>query len=463
MWPDPAPSTLSRIRLRVLQWCYDVLYAVLVVLGSPLIIFKIVTSRRWRAGLAERLGRVERRESEAPAIWIHGVSAGEALAARELISLIDAEMPWVEVVVSTTTLNGHAAAVAAYPGKRVVYYPLDFSFSTRRVVERLRPSVVLLMELELWPNFLLTTSLRGLPVLVANGRMSADSARNYKLLQTVIPEPMTRVLHYCVQSDEYAARFQSLGVPSDRITITGSMKFDNVADELPAELRERHVARLGVRDGDFIVLGGSTHGGEDEVLIDALEEIRKTDRQARLVLVPRHPKRLREVTSVVASRGYEPVLLSSLTGAWPAAKDSYASIVVGDTMGELSLLYAVADLVFVGGSLTDRGGQNMMEPAGSGKPVVVGPNTWNFRDPMDLLLSRSGIVQVDDADAVRASLVELHGDPARRDEIGRRARGICLESKGATRRILDILVSYVPASGPRSGGDGSGNAADATN
>ncbi len=434
----------GRARIRALQLVYDVVYLSLLLVGLPLVLVMMLVSGRWRSGLAQRLGLAPRRDGTRPAIWIHGVSNGEVLAARELVALIDAEMPWVDVVVSTTTRTGHEAAVRTYAEKLVFYYPLDFSFATRSVLDRIRPSLVLLMELELWPNFLLTTSLRGLPVLLANGRMSEKSARDYLRIQRVIPEPMTRVLHYCVQSEEYAERFRSLGVPRDRITITGSMKFDTVADGLPDDVIAGYRRRLALAPGDFVVFGGSTHGAEEALLLDVLSELRATLPGTRLVVVPRHPDHLREVESVVRARGLVPVRLSELGAAWPAELDPRRAVVVGDTSGELARLYVVADLVFVGGTLTNRGGQNMMEPAGLGKPVVVGPNTWNFRDPMELLLARGGIVQAADAAGVRAELVRLAHDPEARRLLGERARSICVESKGATRRILDILRDYVP-------------------
>jgi 3-deoxy-D-manno-octulosonic-acid transferase len=434
----------NRLRLHGLQLVYDVGYTITLIIGLPVILVMMLISRRWRAGLGQRLGFTPRRSSTRPAIWVHGVSNGEVLAAQELVALIDAEMPWADVVVSTTTRTGQEAAIRTYTDKQVFYYPLDLSFATRRVMNRMRPDLVLLMELELWPNFLLTTSLRRIPVLLANGRISEKSRREYHHLQRVIPEPMTRVMHYCVQSEEYATRFRSLGVPDDRITITGSMKFDTVADALPKDVVERYRRRLGVRDGQFVLFGGSTHGHEEALLLDTLDELREMHPHARLVVVPRHPDHLREVDAVIKSRGLTPVRLSRLGDAWPDDVDPLRAVVVGDTTGELAKLYVLADLVFVGGTLTPRGGQNMMEPAGLGIATVVGPNTWNFRDPMELLLSREGIVQAEDETSVRQALVRLAGDPPERARLGENARGICRESKGATRRILDILRDYVP-------------------
>jgi len=435
----------SRVYLRTLQIVYDLVYMTTLLAGSPFVLVMLIVSRRWRAGFFfQRFGFGPKRVGDRPAVWIHGVSVGEVLAARELVKLIESELPDIEVVISTTTWAAQEAARRAFEGKLVFYYPLDFSFATHRVVKRIRPSLVLLMELEIWPNFLLTASLRGLPVLLANGRMSARSRRDYRLLQFFIPEPMDRVAHYCVQTEEYAARFRSVGVPTERITITGSMKFDAVPDGLPEEVRAHYARRLGLAPGEFVLMGGSTHDGEESLLVDAYFDIRKRDPGARLILVPRYPERFQEVESLVRARGLPCVRLSQTSSSGPppgAAKDA---VIVGDTVGELTKLYSVADLVFVGGTLTKRGGQNMMEPAGLGKPVVVGPATWNFRDPVELLLARGGLAQCENAEAVRRELLALHADPARRLQVGGRARGVCLESKGATRRILDILSAYVP-------------------
>jgi 3-deoxy-D-manno-octulosonic-acid transferase len=263
-------------------------------------------------------------------------------------------------------------------------------------------------------------------------------------MQHFIPEPMDRVAHYCVQTEEYAARFRAVGVPQDRLTITGSMKFDNVPDSVEPQVRAAYASRLGLGAGAFVLMAGSTHAGEEAVVLDAFAQILRTDARARLILGPRFPERVPEVEALVRSRGHACLRLSALPPAGPAPEGASAEVVVVDTVGELSKLYVVADLVFVGGSLTRRGGQNMMEPAGLGKPVVVGPATWNFRDPVELLLSRGGLRQVAGADEVRRALLALHADAGERRRLSERAQDVCRESKGATRRILGILRAYVP-------------------
>lgn len=440
------PVRHSRLYLRTLQVVYDLVYVLVLLLGFPFVLVMLCVSRRWRAGLFQRFGFCPAREGNRPAIWIHGVSVGEVLAARELVTLIERQMPETQIVITTTTGSAQGAAHRAYPGCLVFYYPLDFSFATHRVMNRIRPDLVLLMELEIWPNFLLTASLRRVPVLIANGRMSEKSARDYRRLQFFIPEPMDRVSQYCVQSEEYAARFRAVGVPPGRLKITGNMKFDNVADGVPDDVRAAYVRRLGLAPGAFVLMAGSTHAGEETLVLDAYSSIRERDPAARLVIVPRFPERFGEVESLIRAHGFACARLSALPPEGPSAGVPDGAVVLGDTVGELARLYCVADLVFVGGSVTRRGGHSMIEPAGLGKAVVVGPGTRNFRDPVELLLSRGGLVQAPGPAEVRAELLALFADPARRRLVGERARSVCLESKGATRRILDILSAYVPRS-----------------
>ncbi len=411
----PAPGAAaphSKVPPRFLQWWYDLCYLLALLLGSPYVLYKMVTSRRWRAGLWERFGGVPRREGAAPCLWIHGVSVGEVLAAKTLVERIHREMPGWEVAVSTTTRTGQEVARRHYPGCLTFYYPLDFSFATERVLRRVRPDAVLLMELEIWPNFLLSTSRRGVPVFLVNGRISEKSMRGYRLLQHFIPEPMDRIGLYCVQTPAYEARFRALGVPAERLFVTGTMKFDTVALEDAEGLRDRFAASLGFPDGDWVLVAGSTHAGEEAAVLRAFRPVADADPRARLVLAPRHLERLEAVEAEARAAGFEAVRRTRLPAPGGAPR-----VVVLDTMGELASVYAVADLVFVGGSLVPHGGQNVMEPAGLGKPVLTGRHTWNFEE----------------------AVARLHRDRPEGARRGRAAGEAVRRNMGATVRILDLL------------------------
>ncbi len=395
---------------------------------------KIATSRRWRAGLSQRLGAVPPRAGDRPCIWVHGVSVGEVLAARTLVAAMRESLPGWEVVVSTTTRSGQEVARRTFPDLHLFYYPIDLSFVTRKVLDRIRPDVVVLLELEIWPNFLLTTSRRGIPVFLVNGRITTRSVKGYRRLQKLIPEPLDRIELYGVQTEAYRERFLALGVPPGRVFVTGNLKFDTVVTEGVAGLRKSLSDSLGIGADEWVLLAGSTHDGEEEMVLRAFRAVAERDPKARLVLVPRRLERLASVEASVASAGFRPVRRTK-AGASAGAKP----VIVVDTMGELGSLYAVADVVFVGGSLVPHGGQNMLEPAGFGKPVLTGPHHWNFEEVVDALGAAGGLEVVKDAASLEAAVLRLHADRGAAARRGEAARGAVLRGKGATLRTLDLL------------------------
>ena len=414
-------------------------------MGLPFFLLKIATSRRWRSGLSQRLGAVPPRAGDRPCIWVHGVSVGEVLAARTLVAAMRESLPGWEVVVSTTTRSGQEVARRTFPDLHLFYYPIDFSFVTRKVLDRIRPDVVVLLELEIWPNFLLTTSRRGIPVFLVNGRITKRSVRGYRWLQKLIPEPLDRIDLYGVQTEAYRERFLALGVPPGRVFVTGNLKFDTVVTEGVAGLRKSLSDSLGIGADEWVLLAGSTHDGEEEMVLRAFRAVASRDPRARLVLVPRRLERMASVEAAVSGAGFRSVRRTKATeGPAGGAKP----VIVVDTMGELGSLYAVADVVFVGGSLVPHGGQNMLEPAGFGKPVLTGPHHWNFEEVVDAIGAAGGLEVVKDAGSLEEAVLRLHadrGDSARRGEA---ARGAVLRGKGATLRTLDLLRARLGARAP---------------
>jgi 3-deoxy-D-manno-octulosonic-acid transferase len=373
---------------------------------------------------------------------VHGVSVGEVLAARGLVAAMEEAMPGWDVVLSTTTRSGQEVARRNFPGFHLFYYPIDFSFVTRRVLDRIRPDVVVLLELEIWPNFLLSTSRRGIPVFLVNGRITERSVRGYRWLQKAIPEPLDRIRLYAVQTAAYRDRFLALGVPPGRVFVTGNMKFDTVVTEGVEALRASVAASLGLRGDEWILIAGSTHDGEEGAVLGAFRAVAEGDPRARLVLVPRHVERVAAVEEAVRAAGFRPVRRTRLAAAEGSAGTGGggpAPVLVVDTMGELGSLYAVADAVFVGGSLVPRGGQNVLEPAGFGKPVVIGPHRWNFAEAVEELAAAGGLEVVPDAAGLREAILRLHADRGAAARRGEAARGAVLRGKGATRRTLDLL------------------------
>jgi 3-deoxy-D-manno-octulosonic-acid transferase len=437
--PEPdagaAHARTARGPLRLVQFLYDLLYVLALVVGLPFFLLKIATSRRWRSGLAQRLGAVPAREGGRRCVWVHGVSVGEVLAARTLVAAMKDAMPDWDVVISTTTRSGQEVARRSFPGYHLFYYPIDFSFITRRVLDRIRPDVVILLELEIWPNFLLSTSRRGIPVFLVNGRITPRSVRGYRWLQKLIPEPLDRIRLYAVQTPAYRDRFLALGVPPGRVFVTGNMKFDTVVTEGVEGLREPIARALRPSGGEWTLIAGSTHEGEDAMVLSAFRAVAAKDPEARLVIAPRHLERLASVEAAVRAAGFRPVRRTRLE----EEAAGRGGVLVLDTMGELGSLYAVADAVFVGGSLVPHGGQNVLEPAACGKPVLTGPHHWNFAEVVEELEAAGGLEVVKDAKALEESILRLHADRAAATRRGEAARGAVLRGKGATGRTLDLV------------------------
>ena len=417
----------------------DVAYLFFFVLWSPWLLYKVLTTGKYRAGLIQRLGFVPPRRGPRPCLWVHGVSVGEVAAARTLVAAFGERFPDWEVVVSTTTATGQQTARRVYPDRMVFYYPLDLSFAVRRTFGRVRPHLICLMELEIWPNFLREAARRGVPVALINGVLSRRSYSLHRRFWRFLRGTYRRIALFAVQTEGYAERLRDLGVPEDKIAVTGSMKYDTI-DTSPAGPSARLARELGLRPDEVVLVAGSTHPGEEAVLLDAYQRLRPEVPGLRLMLVPRHPERFDEVAGLVAGRGFALVRRSGARG--PAGGAEPAVILI-DTLGELVTMYEFADLVFVGGTLVPVGGHNVLEPAGRGRMPVVGPYTEKTAEAVELLLARGAAVQVGGAGELIDALREWLSDPQRLKRAGERARQVVKENQGATPRTLELLIPLI--------------------
>jgi 3-deoxy-D-manno-octulosonic-acid transferase len=423
----------------------DLAYLCGLTLASPVLLWKAITRpkqlARHLSGLRARLGRegAVQRTGGGPCVWVHGVSVGEVAASEPLVRAIERSLPGHEIVITTSTQTGQAVAHRKFAQKQIGYFPVDFSWTVRRTFEAIRPSLVVLVELELWPNFLAEAKHRNVPVVVVNGRISEKSYRGYRLARRFLP--LNDVAHYCVQTPQYARRFQKLGVPDEKITVTGSMKYDNVNVLTAEDDGSAARASMGLAAQDVVWIAGSTHWPEERLLVEVFTRLRAERPELRLVLAPRHNERAAEVARMVEAAGLKPVLRSTRgrgEGNTPASIRPDEVLIV-DTLGELSRLYAGSDLVFVGGSLIPHGGQNMLEPAALGKPVVFGPHVENFQESADRLLQAQGAIQVKDERELEARLRELLADRPRARALGARALETIEAAKGATERTVAVL------------------------
>jgi len=411
----------------------DLYYLLFFLFTSPAWIAMMLARRSWRSGFLQRLGFIRLPPADRPRLWIHGVSVGEVLAARSLIRALF-EDPRFEIVLSTTTRTGFAVARKTFPDVPVFHFPLDLSFCVRRTFRRVRPALVILVELEIWPNLLLHARRRGLPLTFVNGRITKRSAESYAVLSWILAPLLGATELFCVQNDVYASRLVHLGARGESVRITGNLKIDNLpADPDPARaasLRET----LGIRRDETALVGGSIHPGEDEILVKAFLALSARFERLRLVLAPRHPEKFDRAREVARKHGL--ACRRRTEGPAPAGE---SPVLLLDTMGELQDVYAAGDLIFVGGSLIPHGGQNMMEPAALGKPVLFGPHIHNFREDAAFLIEKGGALKVEGPEALEAALSDLLSDPEKGAAMGRAGARAVGEKRGATDRTLDAL------------------------
>ncbi|MCA8951220.1 MAG: 3-deoxy-D-manno-octulosonic acid transferase [Planctomycetes bacterium] len=402
---------------------------------GPVLLWRSLWDRRFRRGLRERMGGVPRLETDRGVVWIHGVSVGEVKAARNFIALLRERRPDLQLVISSTTPNGHQVARQEHPDLPVIYYPLDLGPFPGRALRRIRPRCVLLMELEIWPNFLQVAHRRGIPIAIINGRISERTFHGYRLARGLLPQ-LDLIRAYCVQDRSYQQRLLDLGVDAERVHVTGNMKYDSVVMGEQAD-PQAPLRRWLAPNGELVLVAGSTHADEELWVLEAARiAAAAAGTRLRVVLVPRHPERAVAVCDQLEGAGARSVRWSTAAELPPLAPDA---VVVVDVIGQLQKFYAASDLAFVGGSLVPHGGQNMLEPAALGVATLFGPHTTNFRRDVEVLLAADGAIEVPDRDALATALTALCRSVERRAELGRNAHAVIRDNQGATARTLELV------------------------
>lgn len=431
---------------------YDLAYWIALAAASPAIAALPKLRRKVVSALRTRDGHGQARSNARPCIVVHGVSVGEINAARALIEQLRQRRADLAIAVAATTETGFARAVELF-GENIegdtfaVRYPVDSSSAMSRFFNRLRPAVIVALELEIWPNLALLCERRGIPLIVANGRMTHHSHRAYRRIGPLMRRTFGRVSRVLAQGKTYADRFISLGVPAQRVEVAGSMKFDSalVADRVAGDAEVAAAVGLNPRrlGGDeAVIVAGSTGPGEEVQVLNLYEKLQETHAGLRLVIVPRKPERFDEVADLIAHS----FPLTRRSGG----QITHEGIVLGDTMGELRTFYSLADVVVVGRTFVDLGekqhGSDMIEPAGLGRPVLVGQYTGNFAEPMRALLQGGGVVQTSepaDAETTRCIIDGWLRNPADAVEVGGRGQQVVLDNRGATARTVECVLGFV--------------------
>ena len=428
---------------------YSLLTLVVFVLVSPYFLYQAIRYKKYIGSLRQRLGflpltfNVDGEES----IWIHAVSVGETLTARALAADLKARYPHLRLFLSTTTIAGQQVARRSLQHvDAVFYFPFDWAFIVRRTLNLVKPRVFIMMETEIWPNLLRVCRKRGVRTVVINGRISSRSYPRYRLIRPFFRRVLADVDRFCMQSEESARRLIDLGADPSRVSVTGSLKFDSL--ELPTPVshgkpRERVLRFFRLSPHRTVIVAGSTFRGEEAAVLRAFARVKSTMPGALVVLAPRQPERFGEVERLARDAGFVTIRRSEL----PIDAEPRADVVVLDSIGELAQLYQLATAVFVGGSLVDQGGHNILEPAIFGKPVVFGPNMQNFKEIADTFLANDAAVQVQSDRELEEALLLLVTDPVRRARLGAAARALVEANRGAKDKTLAVIADLEPPVG----------------
>jgi 3-deoxy-D-manno-octulosonic-acid transferase len=428
---------------------YSVLTLLAFIIASPYFLYQAVRYKKHVGSLGQRFGylpitlNVDGDES----IWIHAVSVGEALTARALVTDLKARYPRLRLYLSTTTIAGQQVAQKNLPQvDGVFYFPFDWAFIVRRTLSIVKPRLFVMMETEIWPNLLRICHERGVKTVMINGRISARSYPRYKLIRPFFRRVLGDVDRFCMQSDESAHRLIDLGAEQARITVTGSLKFDSMPVPTPiahGRPRERVLRFFPVSPRRVVIVAGSTMKGEEAAVLASFARIKALAPGALLVIAPRHPERFAEVERMSRDAGFVTTKRSDLS----IDAEPRGDVVVLDTLGELAQLYQVATVVFVGGSLADYGGHNILEPAVFGKPIVFGPHMQNFKEIAETFLSNAAAVQAFSARELDDALSALVSDPVRRARLGAAARALVEANRGAKDKTLAVIADLLLSSG----------------
>ncbi len=419
---------------------YSSLLLAVLVVGAPYWLVRMATTGRYRAGLAGRMGRVPDGLRAAVAgrnvIWVHAVSVGEVLAAAPLATELKKALPGWVVAVSTTTETGQRLAAARLPESPVFYLPLDFAFAVRKYLRVLQPKMLVLMESEFWPRLIEECYKNGIPVAVANARISDRSFPRYLRLRRLWKRFLEMISLYLAQSSETAERLVKIGAPAEKVRVMGNLKYD-VQTKDASEVTRRIGSLL---QGARLVVAGSTLAGEDEVLLAAWPAIHEAVPEAALLIAPRHPDRFDQVAELIQKRAYPFFRCSQLMTATEPIRGG--TILLLDTIGDLASMYGVAALAFVGGSLVPKGGHNPLEPAQFGVPVVMGPSFENFRDVIVGMREANAICIIEPA-IFAETLIALLRNTEEAKALGERGRTAFQAQAGATARTVQALVALL--------------------
>ncbi len=394
---------------------------------------------KYRRSASQRLGdlppQLKARFKKGKWIWVHAVSVGETAAVAPLVKVLKEKYPQYKIVISTVTETGQEMAYKNLPQIDAhLYFPLDFSFIIKKVLDCITPEIFILAETEIWPNFLRHLKKRGVPAILVNGRISQRSFENYKLGGRLMARVLENIQTFSMQTELDARRITALGVPEDKVTVNGNLKFDQCHSTLDAKDRKKLCDELNIPPTDRVLVVGSTHSGEEEIILQTFKRLRQEFSDLIMILAPRHPERFGLVENLIAKTGLPYVRKTEL-----AAGADLRPIVLLDTIGELAAVYSLASVVFMGGTLVPIGGHNILEPALYSKAIVFGPHMENFAESSRLFQENKAAIQVENGQELGLVLKDLLFDAHRRARLGQAAVEVVRQNQGAAQRNLALV------------------------
>ena len=422
----------------------DFIYLLAAIAYSPIVIYRAIRHKRYLTGWAQRFGKITRKFPEKKCIWLHAVSVGEVNAAKTIIKELQNKFPDFEILVSTTTDTGFARATNIFGENfKVFYFPFDFSWIMLRAFRNIRPSICLLMEQEVWPNFVNLAQQLDVPVVVVNGRISDKGFARYKKIKPLAKLVWRKVTLVLAQTDEYAQRFITIGAPAENVIVTGSLKYDTAQTEDKVDDTDTLAAQLNVGD-DRLWVAGATGPGEEKILLDVFTNLttQKQFNDIRLAIVPRKPERFDEVAQLIKDACFDFVRYSDIKNT-DAKNPDKTPVILGDTMGDLRKFYSLATIIFVGRSLVPMGGSDMMEAAALGKLTIFGPHAFNFRQAVDALLKDEGAVMVKDEQDLLQTMQKCLSEPDYAQKIAINGREVIKKNQGATKKTITQIAKFL--------------------
>jgi len=429
-----------------MRFVIDFVYLLLAVAISPIVIYRVIRHKRYRTGWAQRFGRIIRKDRALKnCIWLHAVSVGEVNAATTVIEELQNRFPDFEILISTTTDTGFTRASALFgENLQVFYFPFDLSWIMRRAFRKIRPAICLLMELEVWPNFVRIAQQLNIPVVVVNGRISDKSFSRYKKIKPIAKKIFRKITLILAQTDEYAQRFKEIGCPDEKVIVTGSLKYDTAQITDKVEGADALAIQLNIGEGRLWV-AGATGNDEEQILLDVYRNLKQQDQfsDLRLAIVPRKPERFDEVAQIIEQTSLPLIRYSRLKDKTASRTTDKQAVILGDTMGDLRKFYSLATIIFVGRSLVPMGGSDMIEAVALGKCTVFGPHAFNFKQTVDALLEDNGAIMVKDEQDLLRTMQKCLAEPDFARKIARNGREVIRKNQGATQKTIDQITKLL--------------------